>query len=78
MSLRCLFVVVWVVSETLASAQTPTPTSTPMKFVNPWVSVAQPNIPDQPLAGQALTDQLGRAVFLVSRSRRGPQTAVAS
>jgi hypothetical protein len=33
----------------LVSAQTPPPASVPVRFVNPWVSVAQPSIPTDPL-----------------------------
>jgi hypothetical protein len=82
MSLRCLFVAVCVVSETLTPAQTPT--TTPMKFVNPWISAAQPNIPADPLeiAGDAepVRDVARRATAIkllsnaqfLSNVRRGP------
>ena len=43
---RCfLFVAACLVSQNLASAQALTSASAPMRFVNPWVSAAQPNIP---------------------------------
>jgi hypothetical protein len=53
MSLRCWLVVASVALQTLASAQTPAPM--PVKFVNPWVSAAQPSVPNDPLevAGNA-------------------------
>jgi hypothetical protein len=53
MSLRCWLLVASVALQTLASAQTPAPT--PVKFVNPWVSAAQPSVPSDPLevAGNA-------------------------
>jgi hypothetical protein len=84
MPLRCWFVAVWVVSQTLASTQTPIAASMPMKLVNPWVSAAQPNVPADPLeiAGSAEPVQdvaqrataiklLNNAQFL-SNVRRGP------
>jgi hypothetical protein len=48
MIFRCL-VAAFLASQGLTSAQTPTPASTPAKFVNPWVSIAQPNVPTNPL-----------------------------
>lgn len=63
---RCfLFVAICFAFQNLASAQTPAPVSAPMKFVNPWVSAAQPNVPPDPLevAGNAepVQDLAGRA-----------------
>jgi len=54
MIFRC-WAAVFLASHGLASAQTPTPASTPAKFVNPWVSIAQPSVPTNPLevAGNA-------------------------
>src|SRR5579875_477517 len=82
MLLRFWFVAVCVLSQTFAFAQMPN--ATPRKFVNPWVSAAQPNVPSDPLevAGNAEPVQdvmqrakainlLNNAQFL-SNVRRGP------
>ncbi len=73
---RCfLFVAACLVSQNLASAQALTSASAPMRFVNPWVSAAQPNIPTDPLeiAGNAepVQDvaQRAKAINLLNNSQ---------
>jgi len=82
--LRFWFVAACVASQSLVSAQTPKPTSAPGKFISPWVSAAQPNVPTDPLevvgSAEPVQDVAQRAAAInllnnaqfLSNVRRGP------